>query len=243
MFLDSIAAICYTLYIPKECIKGGETVARNKYPEITEARILDAAERLFLEKGYENTTIQDIVDALGDLTKGAVYHHFRSKEEIVDAVGERMFRQRNPFAAVADRTDLNGLEKFRESIRLNQRDEDRMEMTVQSMSILKNPRFLVEMIRDNQRDLAPYMQRFIEEGVRDGSIQTEYARELSEVIPLLTGLWMVPALYPATAEEMMHKFRFIGELLRRMGLPLVDDALLDQLGPYFQKIQDAQVEK
>ena len=43
-------------------------MARNKYPEITEERILDAAERLFLEKGYENTTIQDIVDALGDWT-------------------------------------------------------------------------------------------------------------------------------------------------------------------------------
>lgn len=218
-------------------------MARNKYPEITEARILDAAERLFLEKGYENTTIQDIVDALGDLSKGAVYHHFKSKEEIVDAVGERMFRRRNPFAAAAKRDDLNGLGKFRESIRLNQSDDDRMEMTVQSMSILKNPRFLVEMIRDNQRDLAPYIQRFIEEGVRDGSIHTEYARELSEVIPLLTGLWMVPELYPATAEEMMRKFRFIGELLDRMGLPLVDEALLDQLGPYFQKIEETQTEK
>lgn len=218
-------------------------MARNKYPEITEARILDAAERLFLEKGYENTTIQDIVDALGDLTKGAVYHHFKSKEEIVDAVGDRMFRQRNPFAAVAGRTDLNGLEKFRESTRLNQSDDDRMEITVQSMAILKNPRFLVEMIRDNQQRLTPYMQRFIEEGVRDGSIHTEYAKELAEVIPLLTGLWMVPELYPATAEEMMHKFRFIGELLDHMGLPLVDEALLDQLGPYFQKIEDAQTEK
>lgn len=52
-------------------------MARNKYPELTRERILDTAERLFLEKGYENTTIQDIVDALGDLTKGAVYHHFK----------------------------------------------------------------------------------------------------------------------------------------------------------------------
>lgn len=214
-------------------------MARNKYPEITEQRILDAAERLFLEKGYENTTIQDIVDALGDLTKGAVYHHFASKEEIVDAVGERMFYRRNPFAAVADRKDLTGLEKFRASIRLNQADEDRMEMTVQSMSILKNPRFLVEMIRDNQRDLTPYIQRFLEEGIQDGSIQTEYPRELAEVIPLLTGLWMVPDLYPATAEEMLGKFRFIGTMLARMGVPLVDDALLEQLGPYFQKLEDA----
>ena len=46
-------------------------VARNKYPEVTQEKILDAAKRLFLTKGYENTTIQDIVDALGNLTKGA----------------------------------------------------------------------------------------------------------------------------------------------------------------------------
>ena len=61
-------------------------MARNKYPEVTVEKILDAAQRLFLEKGYENTTIQDIVGELGGLTKGAVYHHFKSKEEIMDAV-------------------------------------------------------------------------------------------------------------------------------------------------------------
>jgi AcrR family transcriptional regulator len=66
-------------------------MARNKYPEVTVERILDVSQRLFLEKGYENTTIQDIVDGLDGLTKGAVYHHFKSKEEIMDAVGDRMF--------------------------------------------------------------------------------------------------------------------------------------------------------
>ena len=43
-------------------------MARNKNPEITINRILDVAMVLFLEKGYDNTTIQDIVDALGDLS-------------------------------------------------------------------------------------------------------------------------------------------------------------------------------
>ena len=43
-------------YIPHEC-KGGADMSRNKYPEQTVERILDAARRLFLEKGYEATTI------------------------------------------------------------------------------------------------------------------------------------------------------------------------------------------
>ena len=45
-------------------------MARNKHPEVTEERILDVAQQLFLEKGYENTTIQDIVDESGGPDQG-----------------------------------------------------------------------------------------------------------------------------------------------------------------------------
>ena len=45
-------------------------MARNKYPELTVEKILDTAQRLFLEKSYDNTTIQDIVDHLDGLSKG-----------------------------------------------------------------------------------------------------------------------------------------------------------------------------
>ena len=61
-------------------------MARNKYPEVTVEKILEVAERLFWEKGHDDTTIQNIIDGLGGLTKGAVYHHFKSKEEILDAL-------------------------------------------------------------------------------------------------------------------------------------------------------------
>ena len=57
-------------------------MARNKHPEETVAKILDVSMRLFTEQGYEHTTIQDIVDALG-MSKGAIYHHFKGKEEIL----------------------------------------------------------------------------------------------------------------------------------------------------------------
>ena len=39
-------------------------MARNKYPEVTVEKILEVSQRLFMEKGYDNTTIQDIVNEL-----------------------------------------------------------------------------------------------------------------------------------------------------------------------------------
>ncbi len=201
-------------------------MARNKYPEVTIEKILDVSQRLFLEKGYDNTTIQDIVDSLGGLTKGAVYHHFKSKEEIMNAVGERMFFSNNPFDAVRGRTDLNGLEKLREVVRSYNADAARTRMTVQAIPIMQNPRILVELIESNRRILTPYFQELIEEGNRDGSLHTEYARELAELLPLLSSLWLLPSVFPATPAELKRKFRFIGDMLSQMGVPLIDDAIL-----------------
>ena len=211
-------------------------MARNKYPEVTVERILDVSQRLFLEKGYDNTTIQDIVDQLGGLSKGAVYHHFKSKEEIMDAVGDRMFFANNPFEAVRSRKDLNGLQKLREGIRLNQEDS----LTVQAIPITKNPRLLVEMIASNRRILTPYFLELIEEGNRDGSVHTAYAREIAELLPLLTSLWLLPSVFPATKTEMRQKFSFIGDMLEKMGIPLMDEAVHTLVDRFVDQLPDGE---
>lgn len=213
-------------------------MARNKYPEVTVEKILEAAQRLFLEKGYDNTTIQDIVNELGGLSKGAVYHHFKSKEEIMDAVGDRMFIANNPFETVRKRSDLNGLQKLREAIRLNQSDEARTSMTIQSIPLTRNPRLLVEMIESNRRILTPYYQELLEEGNKDGSLHTEYAREIAELMPLLTSLWLLPSVFPAEKEEMKHKFHFLGDMLEKMGVPLMDDSIYALVEEFFEKLPD-----
>ena len=218
-------------------------MARNKHPEVTEERILDVAQQLFLEKGYENTTIQDIVDGLGGLTKGAVYHHFKSKEEIMDAVGDRMFFSNNPFEAVRGRTDLNGLQKLREAVRLNQSDKERVRLTAQSIPIAKSPRLLQEMIISNRKVLTPYFLELIEEGNRDGSMHTDYPREIAELLPLLTSLWLLPSVFPASREQMKRKFLFLGEMLEKMGVPLMDDSIRALVDDFFDQIPEELPEK
>lgn len=60
--------------------------------ETTIGELLDAAERLFTEQGYTETSIQDIVAAAG-VTRGALYHHFDSKSRVFEAVFERQQRK------------------------------------------------------------------------------------------------------------------------------------------------------
>lgn len=204
-------------------------MARNKYPEITVEKILEAAKKLFLEKGYENTTIQDIVNELGGLTKGAIYHHFRTKEDIICALSDKMFSDNNPFVIVKQRKDLNALQKMREVIKLNQTNTEEKQVNIQALPLLKNPRIFAEMMESNRRYLSPLWLELIEEGISDGSIKTEYEKEIAELIPLLGDVWLYPVVYPATEQEILHKFLFFKEMLEKMGVPVIDDDLVELL--------------
>ena len=61
--------------------------------ELSRTRIVDTAERLFWSRGYEETSVQDILDELS-MSKGGFYHHFASKEELLGEVAEKRLRAR-----------------------------------------------------------------------------------------------------------------------------------------------------
>ena len=60
-----------------------------KEAEDRKEEILDAAEKLFAAKGFDNASTGDILDAVG-IARGTLCYHFRSKEEILDGVIQRM---------------------------------------------------------------------------------------------------------------------------------------------------------
>lgn len=193
--------------------------------------ILDAAQKLFLSKGYEETTVADVMEEVGG-AKGMFYRCFQSKEEIMQALGDRMFFDNNPFESIKERNELNGLQKIRALLVLNQSDEDRDNLNVQAIPILKDPRILATAIEANRRVLTPLWFELLEEGQRDGSIQTEYTKELSELLPLIN-FWLMPSVYPATIEELDHKFHFIIDVLAKIGLPLINDDEMAALAEKF----------
>lgn len=200
-------------------------MSRNKYPEVTVEKILDVSQRLFYEKGYEKTSIQDIVNELGGLSKGAIYHHFKSKEDILCELEERIFKDNNPFAVVEKEKNLNGLQKLKYVIELNQKNQtmdENSQITEQFVPLLENPHILASTIQSNRKYLSPCFRKLIQEGIDDGSIKTKYAKELSELLPLME-LWMMPSVFPASDEEIKHKFEFLKNMFEKMGLPIFDE--------------------
>lgn len=206
-------------------------MSRNKYPEVTVEKILDVSQRLFYEKGYEKTSIQDIVNELGGLSKGAIYHHFKSKEDILCELEERIFKDNNPFAVVEKEKNLNGLQKLKYVIELNQKNQamdENSQITEQFVPLLENPHILASTIQSNRKYLSPCFRKLIQEGIDDGSIKTKYAKELSELLPLME-LWMMPSVFPASEEEIKHKFEFLKNMFEKMGLPIFDENVVEIL--------------
>ncbi len=206
-------------------------MARNKHPEETVNLILDVAFRLFMEKGYEHTSIQDIIDHLGGLSKGAIYHHFKSKEDILVAVTNKITEESNKMLdEVRDRKDLNGKEKlrtiFRESVFRPVQDE----IFTVAPDLGNNPRLLFSIFQDTIEEVAPnYIQPIIEQGIADGSIQTDYPAELAELVIIVANIWTNPMIFNNSPEESYRKVMIFRQMMQGFGLDIVDDELLGRL--------------
>lgn len=206
-------------------------MARNKHPEETVNFILDVAFRLFMEKGYEYTSIQDIIDQLGGLSKGAIYHHFKSKEDILVAVTDRMTAESNQMLAdIRDRTDLCGREKLRTIFKSSINRPVQNDIFTVAPDFHNNPRLLFGLLHDTIEEAAPnYILPIIEQGIADGSIETDYPKQLAELILLAANVWMNPMIFDSTVEESCRKFMIFGQMLRGFGLDIVDDEMLARL--------------
>lgn len=213
-------------------------MARNKYPEVTVKRILQSAEKLFLEKGYENTTIQDIVDDLGDLSKGAIYHHFKSKEDIIDAVTTAMYADIDFHDFVKD--EPTGLAKLRKMTMFCIRDTRQRALLESAPTLMKNPKMLVKELDDIQNEIVPMILPFIEEGIQDGSIKTKYPRQAAEVFLLLANVWINPLVFSVEEEEFFDKIEMFKEIFEGIGMPVLTEELVQVMRGYHRiKVPDA----
>ena len=199
-------------------------MARNKYPEETVKLILDVSTRLFSEKGYDDTSLQDIINET-KLSKGAIYHHFSSKEDILKAIFHRLGNENAEiFAKIRDDSRLSGIEKLRKIFQTAVFHSNQSVLLTVSPCLLNNPRFLAMQIEQIYELIAPqFVEPILTEGVKDGSINIENPHEIAEAIMILTNVWLNPLVKMTDTEGMKKRCDTFNILLKGLGI----DGLLD----------------
>lgn len=157
-----------------------------KDPDVRRSEILDVAQRLFYLKGYEQTSVQDIITEIG-IAKGMFYHYFSSKLDLLDAMIERMIEQtlQSLEPLVAD-DQLSALEKFERFF------SDLADWKVE------NKAFLLDIMNIWHKDenailrhkvntasvekTVPLLAQIIEQGMAEGAFATEYPADIAEIV-------------------------------------------------------------
>ena len=157
-----------------------------KDPVVRRNEILDAAERLMESKGYEQMTVQDIVDEL-QIAKGTVYHYFTSKEAVLGALVERMGEQMEQLIIpiLADPT-LSALDKLLGYFSaLDQWKGARRSFVLTFTRFWyadENAIVHRKLLRDGMKRYVPPLSQVIRQGVAEGIFTTAYPDQTARMI-------------------------------------------------------------
>lgn len=212
-------------------------MGRTKNPEQTKERIVDASIKLFIEKGYEQTTIQDILDAL-NLSKGGLYHHFKSKEEILEVVKQK----RAQYAAerardlIENTKGTNAKEKLKNILYKIATDTEIHSYDTILTSQTNDPYFVMSALQNTVNQDASILGKLIESGRKDGSLQTTQPVLCAEIFLLLLNFWASPMLFKRSLNETKERLKYLQSVMCLIGLDIIDDSFIENVLTGYEKI-------
>lgn len=146
-------------------------------------QILDASLSLFLEKGFDKTSISDILDRL-DIARGTLYYHFESKEAIMDAIiertGEKIMADLERVSADTERPVYEKLLALFSGMNMK-----RLSGGSQMIDYLNQPQNALFHEKSNRMIIekaAPLLGRVLSEGIGENLFQNDFPDETAEII-------------------------------------------------------------
>jgi AcrR family transcriptional regulator len=157
-----------------------------KEPEERKKEILDAAEKLFAERGYEAATVNDILDAV-KIAKGTFYYYFKSKEEVLDALIDRRISEGVGKAQEIIASPLPPVQKLL-AIMMAQKPQNQIQEDFNAVLHEKdNAKMHQKSITQYVLRLSPCLGKVVKEGIEAGIFSTPFPNESAEIL-LIAGL-------------------------------------------------------
>jgi AcrR family transcriptional regulator len=193
-----------------------KTNEKDKIEKIQE--YLDVALELFSSKGYEKTTINDIINKLG-VSKGAFYHYFNSKEDIIEAIAVGYSDRIGAIIrSVLKRNDLNAIEKFNmcfeETQEYKKRESERRSKIRGSMQNVENIKLQKKIMDKIYERYLVFFDQIVKEGIEQKLFNIVYCKELPVfLLKMSNGLKeSIDVLLQRADEENMEQVEFFKEL-------------------------------
>ncbi len=180
--------------------------------------ILDAADELFGQKGFDGTTTRDILEKVG-IARGTLYHHFKSKEDIMDALIERYnIRLLGAAQEIAADKSIPVVERIiRVVMALNINGESSteiMEHIHQPQNALMHQKIQKVIITD----VPPILTEIIREGIEQGMFSTPFPYECMEMVVIYATTVFDGDMVSMTNEERFSRMHaFICNVERLLG--------------------------
>ncbi len=180
--------------------------------------ILDVAERLFGTKGFDRTSTNDILNEVG-IARGTLYYHFKSKEDILDAMIGRMTGQIVAAAkAVAGQKEMPVLQRLTMTLLALNVDNDLGHEVMEQVHRPQNALMHQKMMELLLREVNPLITALVNEGIAQGICHTDYPAEVVEMT-LLYSCIVFDELSEYQEEERQKKATaFVYNLERLLGM-------------------------
>ena len=148
--------------------------------------LLDTAQQLFFVKGYDQTSVEAIINQVG-VSKGTFYYYFKSKEDLLDKLVERLTKKIIiELKSMVEREDLNALEK------LNQAFEITRNLKFENIDLIKtvmlfyyeekNLLFRHKINTNSIKLFVPEFSKIINQGIKEKLFNTLFPDEAARLI-------------------------------------------------------------
>ena len=157
-----------------------------KDPEIRRAEIMDAAMLLFMEKGYANTTTQDIVDKV-NISRGLLYYHFKNKEDIlyclVEQYSDKLLKDIHAIVYDEDKTAIEKIRAFIDATIISSENISAEGTELQKTVDLEENRYMLDKLSHKLIEkLTIYFERIINQGISEKVFSVKYPSETAEFL-------------------------------------------------------------
>ena len=157
-----------------------------EYQERKNELLQEACQELFFSKGYEQTSVESIIEKVG-VSKGTFYYYFKSKVELLDNLTERLSKQiLQEVKKIVERTDLDALTKLNRVYAATRNTKfENIELLRILLKVLyddKNLFFRYKIYRSNIELLAPEFIKIIKQGIKEKLFNTPFPEEAAKLI-------------------------------------------------------------